>query len=183
MDQPREIAMDVRDISDKGVIMPEEVALILEQLKDIKEVVRSTATTAQNTAVQVAQLTERMNAFSRSLNGVQEIAERLDRAVNGNGAPGLKEMTKDHERRLKQIEGETEEEDDWAGGVEASLEDHNERLTTIETLHRAEREAVEKAEEKKKAETESMRKVRWSMIFFGITALIDLLLKLAGLPR
>lgn len=168
--------MDVRAISDEGVIMPEEVALILEQLKDIKEVTRDTATTAQNTAVQVAQLTERMNT-------VQEIAERLDRSVNGNGAPGLKEMAKDHERRLKQIEGETEEEDDWAGGVEASLEDHDERLSTIETLHKSERETAEKADKKKEAEAESMRKFRWSMIFFGATALIDLILKLIGLPR
>jgi hypothetical protein len=97
--------------------------------------------------------------------------------------PGLKEMAKDHERRIKQIEGETEEEDDWACGVEASLEDHDERLTSIETLHKTEREAIEKAEKKKEAEAESMRKFRWSMIFFGVTALIDLLLKLAGLPR
>jgi hypothetical protein len=107
----------------------------------------------------------------------------LEHADNGNGAPGLKEMAKDHERRLREIEGETEEEDDWAGGVEASLEDHNESITTIETLHKAEREAVEKVEKKKEVEAESMRKFRWSMIYFGVTALIDLLLKLAGLPR
>ena len=106
----------------------------------------------------------------------------MERAVNRNGAPGLKEMAKDHEHRLKQIEGETEEEDGWAGGVEAGLEDHDERLTTIEALHKFEREAVEKAEKKKEAEAESMRKFRWSMIFFGVTALIDLILKLAGLP-
>jgi hypothetical protein len=66
MDRPRVIAVDVCAISDEGVIMPDEVALILEQLNDIKEVSRSTAATAQNTAVQVAQLTERMNAFRRS---------------------------------------------------------------------------------------------------------------------
>jgi predicted ribosome quality control (RQC) complex YloA/Tae2 family protein len=180
MDQPREIAMDVRAISDEGVIMPEEVTLILEQLKDIKEAVRDTATSSQNTAVQVAQLTERMNV-------VQEIAERLDRAVNGNGTPGLKEMAKDHERRLKEIEEGTEEEGDWVAGVEASLEEHGESLKNIEGLHRAEKDALEEAErkkeEKRQAEEDSMRKFRWSMVFFGVTALIDLILKVAGLPR
>ena len=71
MDRPGENAMDVRAISDEGVIMPEEVALILEQLKDIKEVARDTAASSQDTAVKVAQLTERINAFRRSLNGAQ----------------------------------------------------------------------------------------------------------------
>ncbi len=176
MDQPREIAVDVRAISDKGVIMPDEVALILEQLKDIKEDTRTTAATAQNTAIQVGQLTERTNT-------IQEIVERLERAVNGNGVPGLKEMAKDHERRLQEIEAGTADEGGWVAGVEASLNEHNERIEVVEAKHKTEQEAAEKAEEKKEAEAESMRKFRWSMIFFGVTALIDLILKLIGLQR
>lgn len=183
MDRPGENAMDVRAISDEGVIMPEEVALILEQLKDIKEVARDTAASSQDTAVKVAQLTERINAFRRSLNGVQEIAERLDRAVNENGAPGLKEMAKDHERRIKEIENGANDEGEWVAGVEVSLNDHNERLEAVEIVHQSEEETTKKAEKKKEAEAESMRKFRWSMIFFGVTALIDLILKLIGLPR
>ena len=75
------------------------------------------------------------------------------------------------------------EEGDWVAGVEASLNDHNERLEVVEDVHQSEQTKAEKAEEKKEAEAESMRKFRWSMIFFGVTALIDLLLKLVGLPR
>jgi hypothetical protein len=88
-------------------------------------------------------------------------------------------MAKDRERRLGDIEDGANDEGEWVAGVEASLNDHNERLESVETVH----QEAEKAGAKKEAEEESMRKFRWSMIFFGITALIDLLLKLIGLPR
>jgi hypothetical protein len=57
-------------------------------------------------------------------------------------------------RRLLTIEGETEEEDDRVDGVEASLEDRDERLTNIEILHKSERETFERAEKKKEAKLE-----------------------------
>ena len=101
-------------------------------------------------------------AMAQQLSQLTNNTARLDKAIYGNGIPGLKALVDDHQRRLSNVEATCKLEQD------AEIVD---RVEAIEAKHKDE-------DDRRKAELAEWRKVKWGLFGTSSTVLLDILMHL-----
>jgi hypothetical protein len=122
--------------------------ILLPELRSVSQMSQANSVTLATVVQQLAQLAA-TNA-------------RLEKAVYGNGTPGIKAKVDDLEKRLSGVEGTCKLEQ------EADIPD---RIRVIEDLHKEQADA-------KKAELAEWRKVKWGLVGTTGTVLVDILMHL-----
>lgn len=131
---------------------PSDIAIILEEIRPIRENTDSTSSA-------VATLQEQMGQ-------VKKVVDRLDVAVFGNGKPGLRYNVDENHKRLTIIEGRC--------AYEANLQ-IDDRLQKIETSIT---DANKARDERHKAEESERRKFKYGVYALIVTTVVDVLLRL-----
>ena len=135
-------------MAEQQISNQELLDILLPELRSVSQMSQSNSIALATVAQQLAQLTS--------------VTTRLEKAVYGNGAPGIKAKVDELEKRLGGIEGTCKQEQ------EADIPD---RLEAIEYLHQEQADA-------KKAELAEWRKVKWGMVGTAGTVLLDILMHL-----
>lgn len=131
---------------------PSDIAIILEEIRPIRENTDSTSSA-------VATLQEQMGQ-------VKKIVDRLDEAVFGNGKPGLRYNVDENQKRLSVIEDRCRYE------VNLNIDD---RLEKIEVSIA---DAEKARGERRKAEESERRKFRYGVYSLIAAAVIDIIVRL-----
>ena len=135
-------------MAEQQISNQELLDILLPEVRNVSQTSQANSVALATVAQQLAQLTS--------------VTSRLEKAVYGNGTPGIKAKVDELEKRLGGIEGTCKLEQ------EADIPD---RLEAIETLHKEQADA-------KKAELAEWRKVKWGLIGTTGTVLLDILMHL-----
>ena len=149
----------------------EERDLIIQEIramrKAVEEQLEANTQVTQEVALQNARLEERVANIARTV-------ERLDRAINGNGTPGLKMLVANNTRRLEKIEGNCVIKQATLEKLDDKTDFLDLRLAPIEQKHEAETEQEEAAQKAEQEQEKDDRKFKYGLITAAVTTLLNL---------
>jgi septal ring factor EnvC (AmiA/AmiB activator) len=149
----------------------EERNAIIQEIRAMREAVEeqleANTQATQEVALQNARLEERVKNIAQTV-------ERLDRAINGNGNPGLKLLVAENARRLTEVEGNCVVERATLEKLDDKTAFLDLRLAPIEQKHDAEAEQEEGARKAEQQKEKDDRNFKYGLITAVVTTVLNL---------